>query len=170
MTIRRVRKVFKTEAERFWPKVDKHGPVPASRPELGPCWVWTGGRIPNGYGHFSLTQLPGTPKQRILAHRWVYEEMTGPIPEGLEIDHLCRNRACVNPVHLELVTHQMNGQRGIAGAVSTARQKAKTHCPQGHEYSPENTWVSPEGHRQCRVCDRDRKRAKAMSRLSQLDS
>ncbi len=169
MTIRRVRTVFKTEAERFWPKVDKHGPVPAARPELGPCWIWTGGRIPTGYGHFSKTQLPGTLVRRILAHRWAYEELIGEIPEGLEMDHLCRNHACVNPAHLEPVTRRVNVLRGIAGDVNGSRQRAKTHCPQGHEYTPENTW-SGNGHRQCRTCDRDRKRAKAMSRLYQLDS
>jgi hypothetical protein len=144
--------MFKTEAERFWPKVDK----------TGSCWVWLGAHIPNGYGHFCLTQLPGTPKRVILAHRWAYQDRFGEIPAGLEIDHLCRNRACVNPDHLEPVTHRENARRGIASEVNGAHQRRKTHCPQGHEYSPENTYVwTPTGQRYCKACDRDRKRAKA---------
>lgn len=156
--------MFKTEAERFWSKVNKAGPIPA-KSELGPCWIWTGTRIPSGYGHFCRTQFSGTPKRLILAHRWAYEDANGVIPDGLEIDHLCRVRACVNPAHLEAVTHRENGRRGTAAAVNGGRQRSKTHCPQGHEYNQENTYVwAPTGQRICRVCDRDRKRSKAAER------
>jgi hypothetical protein len=150
LTIRRIRTVFKTEAERFWPKVR----------EVGDCWVWVGARIPQGYGMFCLTQLHGSPKRVVVAHRWSYEEMVAQIPDGLELDHLCRNRACVNPYHLEPVTHRENDRRGIAGEVNGGRQRAKERCPQGHEYTPENTW-SNGSVRQCRTCDRDRHRVRA---------
>jgi hypothetical protein len=154
--------MFKTEAERFWPKVDKNGPAWSDK---GSCWVWMGARIWNGYGHFCLTQFPGTPKRLILAHRWAYQDRFGEIPAGLEIDHLCRNRGCVNPDHMEPVTHRENARRGIAGEISMARQRGKTHCPQGHEYSPENTYIwAPTGQRYCKQCDRERKRAKAQAR------
>lgn len=159
-----MRTVFKTEAERFWPKVNKNGPVSAHRPDLGSCWIWIGAHIPQGYGVFCLTQRPGTPKRTVMAHRWSYEDADGEIPDGFDLDHLCRVRTCVNPAHLEPVTRQVNCQRGIAGDVNGARQRGKTHCPQGHEYNAENTYVwAPTGQRICKVCDRDRKRAKAAS-------
>lgn len=81
-------------------------------------------------------------------HRLMYELFIGPIPEGLQIDHLCSNRACINPEHLEAVPPHVNKMRGRAGEW----QKAKTHCPHGHEYTEENTWRSHRGHRYCRAC------------------
>jgi hypothetical protein len=84
-----------------------------------------------------------------MAHRWAYEYSIGPIPEHLELDHLCRSRNCVNPEHLEAVTHLENMGRGIS------HQKAKTHCPKGHPYSGENLYVAPSnGKRYCRECTR----------------
>src|SRR4051812_41628217 len=82
---------------RFWEKVEKEGAVPADRPSLGPCWEWTAFKL-RGYGQFS-------PWKGLLcrAHRYAYELLVGPIPEGHELDHLCRNRGCVNPAHLEPV-------------------------------------------------------------------
>jgi hypothetical protein len=129
----------KTLIERFEEKI-----------EPGPdgCWNWTGALVPCGYGQ----KWDGT--RVVPAHRWSYEYHIGPIPEGLHIDHLCRNRRCVNPWHLEPVTPQVNSLRGKAGEVNGARGRAKTHCPYGHEYTPENTYRHKRGDRQCRTCKR----------------
>jgi hypothetical protein len=107
----------------------------------GDCWEWTGPRDRDGYGKCSYGRR---------AHRLAYERLKGPIPEGLVIDHLCRNRACVNPAHLEPVTIAENNRRGIQPSAS------KTHCVNGHEYDPENTYLRPNGHRDCRACIRTR--------------
>lgn len=116
---------------------------------MGPngCWVWTGTSC-RGYGHFSVTTdgRERSPK----AHRWSWESANGPIPEGLQIDHLCRNTRCVNPDHMEAVTPGENSRR---------HARTITHCPAGHEHGEINTYVNA-GKRQCRACDRDRKAAK----------
>jgi hypothetical protein len=95
-------------ADRFWAKVDKNGPVPDDRPDLGPCWVWQNATTKR----YGTIQLGGRECGKILAHRWSYEIANGPIPEGLELDHLCGNPPCVNPAHLEPVTHLVNVRRG----------------------------------------------------------
>lgn len=123
---------------RFWAKVDKGGE----------CWVWTAGLNHEGYGKFWLNG------RTIAAHRVAYILTSGPIPEGLTIDHLCRVRACVRPDHLEAVTIQENLARApLALGGFNAR---KTHCPQGHAYDEANTRVRPDGRRLCRSCDRAR--------------
>lgn len=124
--------------ERFWGKVK-------GNLETG-CWEWTAGqRGWPGYGNFSFGPRPST---TIYAHRFAYRQLVGPIPPWLQIDHLCRNRRCVNPNHLELVTSQENIKRGLTGIKSLQ----KTHCPKGHPYSRENTYHDQNGWRKCRKC------------------
>ena len=129
--------------DRFWSFVQKD--------DAG-CWLWTGGSFSsNGYGRFWYL---GT---KVQAHRWSYEQFVGPIPDGLEVDHLCRVRHCVNPKHLEPVTKEENMRRSPdhASAVNARR----THCVQGHEFTPENTWRAGRGDRLCRTCRRERRAA-----------
>jgi hypothetical protein len=95
-----------TPEQRFWPKVDKNGPVPEWDPDLGPCWLWTASTNVGGYGQFSLDNRPMT------SHRFSYSSIVGEIPEGYFLDHLCRVRLCCNPTHLEPVTPQENTLRG----------------------------------------------------------
>ena len=130
--------------ERFWDKVDLNGPLWNGTP----CWLWTSAHDKDGYGAFWGNDRFGR------AHRFAYETYVGPIPEGLEIDHLCRNRACQNWAHMEPVTCQVNLLRGIGPSAVNA---AKTHCPQGHPYDELNTIVVRTG-RQCRACNVERKR------------
>lgn len=111
------------------------------------CWIWLGSRWAR-YGKFCL---PGD-QRRVAAHRWAYEHFRGPVPEGLELDHLCRNIWCVNPGHLEPVTHKENVRRGMAGSVNGARQRTIAHCPAGHAYDAANTCYTPRGSRTCRAC------------------
>lgn len=127
------------------------------------CWLWMGKINRLGYGGLWVRDLTKTTGWRsVSAHRHAYETMVGPIPAGMDIDHKCRVRCCVNPDHLEPVTHLENVRRGISGIVNGGRMRAKTHCPQGHPYSPENTRVrlnkSGGVHRECRVCDREKAR------------
>lgn len=111
------------------------------------CWVWQG-KLSLGYGDFCMD---GRCQK---AHRWAYEFAKGPIPKGMHIDHLCRNRACVNPDHLEVVTPQANTLRGIG---LPAQNAAKTHCYNGHEFTPENTRQRKTG-RACIVCTKQYRR------------
>jgi hypothetical protein len=92
-----------------------------------------------------------------LAHRVSYELLVGPIPQGLQLDHLCRNRRCINPAHLEPVTSRENTMRGETVAAANA---SRDHCPSGHPYSDSNTIALGKGGRKCRECDRTRGRAR----------
>ena len=129
---------------RFWAKVDKCGPIPAHRPELAPCWIWTAG-LQHGYGCF----WSGSIKTR-RAHRIAYEAQCGPLSPGLVLDHLCRERRCVNPAHLEVVTDRENILRGEGTGARFAR---RTHCKRGHEL-PEADRGKP-----CKLCIALTKRA-----------
>jgi hypothetical protein len=128
------------------------------------CWIWTGMKSPGGYGMFKIGSRTDGTRKNARAHRWFYEHINGLIPEGLEIDHLCHNRACVYTPHLEAVTHKENMRRGDLSG-NGEHQRIKTHCPQGHEYNEANTHVRYNGRRQCRVCDRLRQAARR-SRLN----
>lgn len=128
---------------RFWAKVDRR-----SEDE---CWPWTAYINNNGYGAYHPRV-----DVKVLAHRVAYELTLGPVPEGLDLDHLCRNRACANPRHLEPVTRQVNLLRGQTLVAANA---AKTMCPQGHPYAGDNLIVSGPG-RKCRTCKNERRRKK----------
>ena len=125
-------RILSNDEARFWQKVDK----------TDTCWLWTAAKA-QGYGRFYCGG------RLHAAHRWSYELLIGPIPEGLHLDHLCRNPASVNPAHLEPVTQRENIIRGTAPA---AEHAAATHCPQGHPYDEANTYLAPNGWRQCRTC------------------
>jgi len=123
---------------RFWAYVT---PAPAFD-----CWVWAGAKDRGGYGRFKIGQ------RSLIAHRWGWEHMFGPIPEGLALDHLCRNTLCVNPYHLEPVTNRVNSQRRT-GATPDRRA-----CVNGHPYTEATVYLR-NGTRYCRVCNRDHARA-----------
>jgi hypothetical protein len=135
---------------RFWAKVNKDGSQPSALRHRGVCWPWSGGVNSQGYGVFHPVHGVS-----VLAHRHAYELLVGVIAEGLNIDHLCRERTCVNPSHLEPVTQRENLLRGLTVTASNAR---KSECPQGHPYTPENTYRSPSkpNGRRCRACARER--------------
>ena len=120
-------------------------------PRTDKCWLWTGHKNNRGYGVF----WDGA--RRIYAHRYAYELFVGPIPEGLELDHLCRTPACVRPTHLEPVTHRENGLRGFSPMADQARQ---TECIRGHSLGADgDVYVTKRGRRQCRECRRIRRRS-----------
>ncbi len=124
--------------DRFLDKVNKVN-------RFSGCWLWVAATGKDGYGRFSVNG------RMELAHRIAYNLYVGPIPEGLELDHACRNHACVNPNHLETITHLENVRRGNA---RDTHNNLKTHCPQEHEYTPENTYLW-NGRRACRTCRLD---------------
>lgn len=112
------------------------------------CWLWTASVDLHGYGRINAHG------RTRVAHRTLYEELRGPVPEGLTLDHLCRVRRCVNPDHLEPVTHAENVRRGEAGA----HNKRKTHCKHGHEFTTETTRIRlVDGGRECLVCEKARR-------------
>lgn len=139
--------VTANDIARFEAAVDKNGPTG--------CWEWKRSRSADslgGYGRFCLR------KGYVYAHRFSYELVHGPIPAGLQADHLCRNRGCSNPAHLEAVDARTNVLRGTGPVALHAEQ---THCKNGHEFTPENTYLRPrrQGGRACIACSREMGRA-----------
>lgn len=136
----------------FWGKVSKSDG----------CWEWTGAHDPEGYGHASMRWLAGAGG---YTHRAAYILAVGPIPAGLTIDHLCRNRGCVNPSHLEAVTTRENTLR--SPITLAAINLAKTRCAHGHLFDEANTSRDHRGHRRCRTCNREQARAQSARRTAQ---
>lgn len=148
--------------ETFWEKVDKNGPIPEHRPELGPCWIWTGYIQKNGYVLTRLRHESG--RRDWMAHRLAYELEIGKIGFGLTIDHLCRVRHCVNPNHLEAVTAGENALRGFG---PPAMNKRKTICKRGHQLRGKNLYVHPRsGERNCRTCTKLKMRRRRAAKKS----
>lgn len=115
------------------------------------CWIWTGALTGSRglYGSF------WNGRKSCAAHRWSYLHFKGAIRQGLEIDHLCRNPACVNPDHLEAVPHSVNIARSTVGESLRLRRRSKIHCDNGHEFTAETTGhQGPNKYRFCRVCRR----------------
>lgn len=125
-------------AERLWSRIDRRGP--------DECWPWLGA-LCEGYGVIWL----GEGRRQLRTHRVAWTLTNGPIPDGLVLDHLCRNRTCCNPAHLEPVTFVENILRGQGAPAINA---AKTECVRGHPFDPANTYITARGHRSCRQCQR----------------
>jgi hypothetical protein len=127
-------------AERFWRRVQKGGP--------DDCWLWLGATNGSGYG----VTTRGGRATRVYAHRLAWELERGPIPEGLEIDHICRTRSCVNVRHMATVSHRENNRRSPFVVSTIAAHR--THCPAGHPYDAANTYRPPGAptSRMCRAC------------------
>ena len=111
------------------------------------CWFWKSYGHPDGYGVFRFNG------EKWYAHRFVYLRLVGPIPKDKELDHLCREPSCVNPQHLEAVTHKENMLRGISGI-----RAAKKYCIHGHKFTKANTYIRTNGCRDCRLCGIERTR------------
>ena len=126
-------------AERLWRRVQRGGPTD--------CWLWLGATNGNGYGVIGR----GGRGTQTYVHRVVWELERGPIPDGLQVDHLCRVKMCVNPRHLAVVTAAENNRRSMSATAIHAR---KTHCPAGHPYDEVNTYRPPgqPNSRMCRAC------------------
>lgn len=138
-----VRRIIGNDLARFTAKVRVDLP--------SGCWLWSGAHTQAGYAAFRV-------KDRTeYGHRWSFEQVHGEVPDGLELDHLCRNRGCVNPFHLEAVTHTVNVQRGDGGE--------RSHCPKGHLYDGANLYVGPTGGKRCRQCAYESKVARRRAGL-----
>jgi hypothetical protein len=127
------------------------------------CWLWIASLGSHGYGQLSS----GFKKSPLVTHRLVYELLVGPIPDGLHIDHLCRNRPCCNPMHLEPVTQKTNNARGVSPITLMAvAAKERGCCPKGHPHDEAHTRYNKKGHRSCKTCNNERMKATWRERLA----
>lgn len=120
------------------------------------CWIFGGAKNNKGYGNIRINGRNG---RTVRTHKWMFEALNGPIRSDLMCDHLCRNRACCNPAHIEAVNAKTNALRGFGQGALNA---SKTHCPYGHPYTSENTRIT-YGRRRCRICQR---KARNLARTS----
>lgn len=138
-----------TLEERFWAKVDT----------AGDCWNWIGVKYPNGYGQLNVGG------RMTLAHRIAFRLANGSLPDGLDIDHICRNRACVRASHLQAISHRENVRRGAIPGIMRARHASVIQCPAGHPYDEANTYRHlQQGYvaRSCLTCKRERGKARTL--------
>lgn len=154
--------------QRLWARVNKNGPLEPTSPNGEPCWHWEGATV-KGHGWMTVDG------KRIYVHRLAYELLVGPIPDGFDVDHVCHNvdpdcpagvvclhRRCVNPAHLEAVTPSENNARG------KRRMRALiTHCPHGHEYTPDNSYFNGSGSRSCLACKKENERRQVARRSAE---
>ncbi len=118
-----------------------------------PCWDWQGSTGTGGYGQFTLSAKAREVRQRIAPYKFIWEHFNGPMPEGLEPDHMCNRRPCCNPEHIEPVTHAEN-RRKRPNVDYRCTKVRGTRCPKGHQYTAENMYTSPKGAIYCRACNR----------------
>jgi hypothetical protein len=138
--------------ESFWSKVSLES-------NTG-CWVWNASTTVTGYGNYWDRKL----KKLQLAHRYAYRVLVGTIPEGMTVDHLCKTRRCVNPEHFEIVSRGENTIRGGGTHKAAKLRSQKQRCKHGHPFDEDNTYVNPQGKRECRTCNRHRNKKSRLRR------
>ena len=150
-----------TAEQRFWAKVDRSGPVPDRRPDLGECWIWRAW-VDRTTGYGLWTYVEDDRKVTTTAHAFAYRVTYGAPPVGLHHDHLCHVRTCCRPSHLEAVTQAENNRR-------SPKLARRTECKRGHSYA-EHGYTYPSGAVACRTCNRDAQRAwRSRRRLAGLE-